>query len=221
MVSKAFFDFLRELSNNNHKDWFDAHRASYEREVKKPFENLVSDLGNELNRFDPEIQGDFKKNIFRINRDIRFSKDKSPYKTNRSVAYSLNGKKDHEDPGYYLELGAEKCYIAGGAWSPSPAKLAKIRSEIYYNTDEFHQLLKDKNFKSTFEDIQGERSKVLPKDIKEWAKDSEYIYNKQFYYWREFDMKLALETNFVSKIAKWFSHGYAINQFLRRAMRDS
>jgi uncharacterized protein (TIGR02453 family) len=220
MITKNFFQFLRDLAKNNNKDWFDVNRSRYEVDVKKPFEDFVIQLGNELSKFDPEIQGDFKKNIFRINKDIRFSKDKTPYKTNRSVAYSLNGKKDHEDPGYYLELGAEKSYIAGGAWCPSPEKLLKIRSEIYYNTEDFNKLLNDRKFKNTFSDIQGERSKILPKDIKEWAADSEYIYNKQFYFWKEFDNKEVLDKDFIKNVTKWLSHGYEVNQFLRRAMRD-
>ena len=220
MLTKNFFQFLKYLAKNNNKDWFDLNRSRYETDVKKPFEEFVLALGNELNKFDAEIQGDFKKNIFRINKDIRFSKDKTPYKTNRSVAFSLNGRKDHEDPGYYLELGAEKSYIAGGAWCPSPEKLLKIRSEIYYNTEEFNKILKNKKFKDTFSDIQGERSKILPKDIKDWAADSEYIYNKQFYFWREFDNKEVLDRDFIKNIAKLFSHGYEVNQFLRRAMRD-
>jgi uncharacterized protein (TIGR02453 family) len=220
MLTKNFFQFLKDLAKNNNKEWFDLNRARYESDVKKPFEDFVIILGNELNKFDSEIQGDFKKNIFRINKDIRFSKDKTPYKTNRSVAFSLNGKKDHEDPGYYLELGAEKSYIAGGAWCPSPEKLLKIRSEIYYNTEEFNKILKNKKFKDTFSDLQGERSKILPKDIKDWAADSEYIYNKQFYFYREFNNKEVSDKGFIKKISKWFSHGYEINQFLRRAMRD-
>lgn len=220
MLTKNFFQFLKELAKNNNKNWFDLNRARYESDVKKPFEEFVIILGNELNKFDAEIQGDFKKNIFRINKDIRFSKDKSPYKTNRSVAYSMNGKKDHEDPGYYLELGAEKSYIAGGAWCPSPEKLQKIRSEIYYNTEEFNRILKDKKFATTFGDIQGERSKILPKDIKDWTSDSDYIYHKQFYFWKEFDNREVLDKDFTKKVATWFSHGYDVNQFLRRAMRD-
>lgn len=220
MITKNFFQFLRDLAKNNHKDWFDVNRMRYETEVKKPFEQFVVALGNELGKFDGEIQGDFKKNIFRINKDIRFSKDKTPYKANRSVAYSLNGKKDHEDPGYYLELGAEKSYIAGGAWCPSPDKLYKIRSEIYYNTDEFNKILKNKKFKDTFQELQGERSKILPKNIKDWAKDSDFIYNKQFYFYKEFDNKEVLEEDFIKKVAKNFSHGFEVNLFLRRAMRD-
>jgi uncharacterized protein (TIGR02453 family) len=134
MLTSDFFTFLKELSKNNNKDWFDIHRQRYEADVKKPFEAFVMELGNKLAQFDGEIQGDFKKNIFRINKDIRFSKDKAPYKTNRSVAFSLNGKKDHEDPGYYLELGAEKSYIAGGAWCPVSRKTIenKVRDLLQY-----------------------------------------------------------------------------------------
>lgn len=220
MLQPIFFKFLQDLEKNNNKDWFDINRKLYETEIKKPFEDFTIALGNELNIFDPEIQGDFKKSIFRINKDIRFSKDKSPYKTNRSSAYSLNGKKDHEDPGYYIELGANKCYIAGGAWAPSTDSLKKIRSEIYYNLDDFNAILKNKNFQTTFIDIKGERSKILPKDIKDWAIDSEYIYLKQFYFIKEFSQKEALEKDFVKSVAKWFSHGYEMNQFLRQAMRD-
>ncbi len=136
-MKKTFFQFLEELSKNNNKDWFDLNRARYEAEVKKPFESLADSLGKELSQFDPEVNNDYKKSIFRINKDIRFSKDKSPYKTNRSMAFSRHGRKDHDHPGYYLELGVESCYIAGGAWCPAPPMLYKIRSEIYFNTNEF------------------------------------------------------------------------------------
>lgn len=220
MITPIFFKFLQDLEQNNNKEWFDLNRKLYESDIKKPFEEFTIALGNELNQFDPEIQGDFKKAIFRINKDIRFSKDKSPYKNNRSAAYSLNGKKDHEDPGYYIELGAHKCYIAGGAWAPSTEKLKKIRSEIYYNVDEFNSILQAKNFKATFRDINGEKAKILPKDIKDWASESDYIYNKAFYFYKEFDLKQALEKDFYKTAAIWFSHGYNMNQFLRTAMRD-
>lgn len=220
MISNHFFEFLRELELNNHKDWFDQNRQRYEQNVKKPFEEFVMELGYQIGKFDAEIQGDFKKNIFRINKDIRFSKDKSPYKTNRSAAFSLNGKKDHEDPGYYIELGANKCYIAGGAWSPSPEKLYKIRSEIYYQLDEFNSIIGESNFVKTYGKIEGEQAKKLPKDIAEWALDSDYIRHKQFYFWKEFSHQEVFSPKFVSIVAQWFQNGYSINQFLRRAMRD-
>lgn len=220
MIEKEFFVFLEELSRNNNKVWFDANRNRYEQFVKKPFESLVVAIGNELGKFDAEIQGDFKKNIFRINKDIRFSKDKTPYKTNRSAAFSLHGKKDHDAPGYYIELGVEKCYIAGGSWCPDAENLYKIRSEIYYNQEEFNAIISEPRFKRVFHDIQGEKSKLLPKNIKEWGHESEYIYNKQFYFWKEFSTDNVYKKDFISKIVADFQIGYKVNQFLRRAIRD-
>lgn len=221
MITKNFYNFLAKLESNNNKAWFDVHRSEYETEVKKPFEEFVMALGDELHRFDHEIAGDFKKNIFRINRDIRFAKDKTPYKTHRSAAYSLHGKKDHNDPGYYIELGINQCGIAGGAWAPSPEKLQKIRSEIYYNSDEFHQIVEHKSFKKLLGGVQGEQSKKLPKDIAAWGDESPYIYYKQFYFWTKFDLEDSLQKDFIQKIGAQFRAGYAFNQFLRRAMRDS
>jgi uncharacterized protein (TIGR02453 family) len=220
MITKDFFNFMAKLDAHNSKEWLDQHRNEYEVHVKKPFEDFVQELGVELNKFDSEITGDFKKSIFRINRDIRFAKDKKPYKNNRSAAFSMHGRKDHDDPGYYVELGINKCYIAGGAWAPSPEKLQKIRAEIYYNADEFHKLLKEKKFMSTYGTIQGERSKKMPKEIADWVKDSEFIYHKQYYFYREFELEECFEKDVAKNIASMFRAGYPVNQFLRRAMRD-
>ncbi len=220
MITNEFFNFLAKLESNNSKEWFDQNRKEYESTVKKPFEDFSMALGIEIGKFDEEIHGDFKKNIFRINRDIRFAKDKTPYKTNRSVAYSLQGKKDHEDPGYYIELGINKCYVSGGAWCPAPDKLHKIRTEIYYNTVDFNKLITETTFKKTFTDIKGEKVKRLPKDLAEWAKESAYIYYKSFYFIHEFDLDWSFKPNFVQKIAKICQTGYGVNQFLRTAMRD-
>lgn len=219
MIKKTFFNFLAKLEMNNHKDWFDMHRDEYEREVKRPFEEFAEALGSEISKFDAEIQGDYRKGIFRINKDIRFAKDKSPYKTNRAVAFSKNGKKDHNDPGYYVELGIHKCYLAGGAWCPSPEKTQQIRSEIYHHLDEFNSLNNQKDFQSSFGAIQGDRAKRLPKEISSWAEVSEYISNKQFYFYKEFPLDDCFNPGLVRNIVGDLRHGYPVNIFLRRAMR--
>ena len=126
MITKNFFQFLRDLAKNNNKDWFDVNRMRYESEVKKPFEQFVVTLGNELGKFDGEIQGDFKKNIFRINKDIRFSKDKSPYKTHLGIWLST-GAKNVESAGYYLQIDAENPFVGGGMYCPQPEQIQKIR----------------------------------------------------------------------------------------------
>jgi uncharacterized protein (TIGR02453 family) len=220
MIQPSFFNFLAKLEVNNSKQWFDQNRSDYELNVKKPFEDVVEVLGNEISKFDNEITTDYRKNIFRINRDIRFAKDKTPYKTNRSVAYSPHGKKDAGAPGYYVELGINKCYLAGGAWCPSSDHLFKIRQEIYYNSAEFNSLVNDPVFIKNLGGIQGKKAIKIPKEITEWVSSSNYMMNKEFYFIKEFDVELVFKPDFVACIAKWLRSGYEINRFFRRAMSE-
>ncbi len=217
---EPFFNFLNELERTNNKDWFDANRKWYETDVKEPFDLFTKDLLEQLLSFDSELNSDYKKSIFRINRDIRFSKDKTPYKTNRSAAFSKFAKKDTESPGYYIEINAKKCFIAGGAWLPNAEHLKKIRQEIYYNTQEFNELVERKAFKKTYETIRGDRAKRLTGDVAEYAKECDIIYQKQFYFYSEFDPKECVGEDFLSSCVEKFKLGYPINQFLRRAMND-
>ena len=113
--SKDFLDFFKELAANNNKDWFDANRKRYDKSVKEPFKAFVADLISESQKIDPSIDIEAKDAIFRINRDIRFSKDKTPYKLDRSAIISAAGRKDHSIPGFYIALGPDKTYLGGGA----------------------------------------------------------------------------------------------------------
>jgi uncharacterized protein (TIGR02453 family) len=218
--SKHFFSFFDALEKNNNKDWFDIHRKEYEEYVKIPFENFTKDLLENLRSFDKDLSTDYKKCIFRINRDIRFSKDKSPYKLNRSAAFSKIAKKDIEHPGYYIEINSRKCMIAGGAWCPSSEHLKKIRQEIYYNLDEFNQIISENEFVKQFKTVHGEKAIRLQEPFIDYAKESEWIKNKQFYFIDEFDSKKCLEPNFLNFLTTKFKAGYTLNQFLRRAMHD-
>ena len=102
-----FLDFFKELAGNNHKDWFDLNRKRYEANIKKTFEVFITDLITQINKHDEKIEITYKEAIFRINRDVRFSKNKEPYKLNRSAIISPKGKKDKAFPGLYLEMGPE------------------------------------------------------------------------------------------------------------------
>ncbi|MBK7958418.1 MAG: DUF2461 domain-containing protein [Bacteroidetes bacterium] len=216
--NKAYIQFFKELAKENHKEWFDLNRKTYEIEVKKPFENFTQDLANTIYKFDSEVNTDYKKAIFRINKDIRFSKDKSPYKLNRSCAISKFGKKDHESPGYYVEISADKVSLAGGAWSPSTESLFKIRQEISYNMKEFEKLTKDKKFIEAFGEIRGEKNKQIPKEFMEDAKAQPLIFNKQFYFWKEYPASLVCSDKLLETIISDFKTILPMNQFLRRAM---
>jgi uncharacterized protein (TIGR02453 family) len=214
-----YLDFFRELQANNRKEWFDAHRKTYEDAVKAPFKAFVDQLVLGIQGFDPEVQGSSKDSIFRINRDIRFSKDKAPYKSHMSAAFSARGKMA-TDPGYYFEIGAEGIMIGGGIYSVEKEDTHKIRMEIDYNQEEFADLVGDLVFVKHFGALQGDQNKVLPAPFKESVKTQPLIANKNFYYMASLPASLVVSDALLSTLLAYFQAGFPINQFLRRALSD-
>jgi uncharacterized protein (TIGR02453 family) len=144
--------FLKKLAKNNNKAWFDANRPSYV-EAKTTFENFVASLISAYGKHDPSIAHlTAKECMFRINRDVRFSKDKSPYKTNLGASISSGGKKS-PFAGYYVHIEPGVSFAGGGMWMPMPEQLAKVRQEIDYNFDEFLSLIKSPTFKKQYQQL--------------------------------------------------------------------
>ena len=218
-LSPAFFKFLDGLSKNNNKEWFDANRESYENDVKKPFRKLVEDLTEKLAKDLPELNRNVSKSVFRINRDIRFAKDKSPYKDHVAAVFSRNGTKDEDYPGFYMHFGSKEVAVGGGKYMVSKDQLAKIRQEIFYNNKEFKKLLSDKNFVSKFKTLDGEKNKVLPPDYKDFVKEQPLIANKQFWYWADLSRKDALSDQIDTILIQHMKAGLKINQFLWHAIQ--
>ena len=149
MLQSSTLKFLKELKKNNNKPWFDEHRKQYEL-VKTDFYSFVDALITGISKFDPPI-GNLKAKdcAFRINRDVRFSKDKSPYKNNIAGYFNRNGKKGN-GAGYYLHIEPGKSFAAGGLWMPDANDLAKIRQEIDYSFDKWKKIVTHKTFKKYF-----------------------------------------------------------------------
>ena len=129
---KSLFTFLNGLERNNNRDWFQKHKDSYEADLKEPFLDFISDSGPQLHKISKFIVADPRPNggsLFRIYRDVRFSKDKSPYKTHAGAHFPVGGKAVH-GPGYYLHLQPGECFVAGGMWMPEPKALQMIRERI-------------------------------------------------------------------------------------------
>lgn len=144
--------FLKKLAKNNNKAWFDANRPSYV-EAKTAFEGFVTSLISAYGKHDPSIAHlTAKECMFRINRDVRFSKDKSPYKTNLGASISSGGKKS-PFAGYYVHIEPGASFAGGGMWMPMPEQLAKVRQEIDYNVDEFLALIKSPAFKKQYQQL--------------------------------------------------------------------
>ena len=136
-----FIDFFKDLTVNNSKDWFDANRKRYEKSVKKPFENFIDEMIARVSADDPSIAITAKDAMMRINRDTRFSPDKTPYKTHASAIISSGGKKDKSIPGMYIQFDANEVRIYGGAHMLEKDQLQRIREAIAGNLDEFDRLL--------------------------------------------------------------------------------
>jgi uncharacterized protein (TIGR02453 family) len=215
----AFFKFFDQLEKNNHKEWFDANRPTYEKEVKEPFKKFVTLILNELAKDQPDILKDASKSIFRINRDIRFSKDKSPYKNHVGAVFSRSGTKDTR-PGYYLHLGAKEIFIGGGMYEVDKEKLEKIRQEIFYNNDSFKKIINEKNFKAYYGMIQGEKNKILTPEYKEFAKEQSLIANKQFYYMGKLKKEDVLSKDFDKTVLKYFRAASKFNEFMMHAISE-
>ncbi len=149
MLQASTVKFLKELKKNNAKSWFDENRSAYEK-AKKDFEQFIQILIDKTAKSDGSIAGLKAKDcLFRINRDIRFSKDKTPYKTNFGASINQGGKKS-PFAGYYLHVEPGGSFVGGGIWSPMPEDLSKIRQEVDYNFDEFKKIVTAKKFTSVY-----------------------------------------------------------------------
>jgi len=173
MDFKKAFDFLRKLSKNNNREWFEKHKAEY-LAIKEDFESFVGDVLKGMIEVDERLASlEPKKLTFRIYRDIRFSKDKTPYKTFLSAAISRAGKDTHV-AGYYFQIEpGNKSMLGAGLYLPAAESLTKIRQEIDYNGDRFKAILKEKKFNKQFGELwQGDKLKTMPKG---YPKDHPYI----------------------------------------------
>ena len=154
MFQPSTIQFLKLLAKNNNKPWFDSHRDQY-LNAKEDFGNFVSALIRETAKFDADVKDlQVKDCVFRINRDIRFSKNKTPYKTNMAASLDKGGKKSIY-AGYYFHLEPGKSFVAGGIWMPLPPELKKIRQEIDYCYDECRTIVTNKNFLKEFGQLEA------------------------------------------------------------------
>jgi uncharacterized protein (TIGR02453 family) len=165
MLVPQTLTFIRQLKKNNNKPWFDAHRKQYEA-ARIDFSNFIQLVIDAVAKKDPSITGLTSKDcMFRINRDIRFSKDKSPYKTNFGAIIKPGGR-NSIFAGYYFHCAPGNSFAGGGLWMPEAKELKKLRQEVDYNADEFEGLIREKNFRKIYGDLyQGDdvRLSSVPK----------------------------------------------------------
>lgn len=218
MTLVSTLSFLKKLNKNNNKEWFDKNRSAYE-EAKKEVKALVQLVIEKTAVFDPSIASlEPKDCMFRINRDVRFSKDKSPYKTNMGFMIAPGGKKSIKGC-YYVHIEPGNCFIAGGIWMPMPEHLKLIRQEIDYNGDALKKIFSSKEVKKYFSDFDEEAKLIrMPKDYEETHPYAEWLKLKSFTVTFPIDEAIFSDKKVVEEITKPFKGIHALNAFLNGAL---
>ncbi len=201
-ISKSDFNFITELKKNNNRDWFTANKGTYQASL----DNIISfadEVLVKLNRHDVIETLNGKKSLFRIYRDVRFSKDKSPYKTHWAGGYKRASKERRG--GYYFQIAPNNnTFIAGGFWAPNKDDLQRIREEIAVDDQELREILNDKTFVKTFNSLEGEQLKSAPKGFDKDHKAIDLLRFKQFIFTKNFSDEEVLSANFADKVDETF-----------------
>jgi uncharacterized protein (TIGR02453 family) len=172
-IEKSTMQFLSDLKKHNEREWFAANRKRYE-DARKNFTDLIQAVINEITTFDPILKGlEAKSCIYRINRDIRFSNDKSPYKSHFGAFILRGGNKNmHSLAGYYIHVEPDNSMIAGGAYMPPTSRLSVVREKIDEQGNDLMKIISNKEFVRYFGELEGEKLKTAPKG---YPKDHKYI----------------------------------------------
>ncbi len=220
MLSKDAIQFIEDLKVNNATEWMHANKKRYEN-FKKDYHTYIASLLNVMKPLDKSLGLlEIKNCTFRINRDIRFSKNKDPYKTNIGMWMSTN-KNLKNAPGYYIHFEKGASFIAGGVWCPEPNELKKIRKEIEFFHEDLEKIVADKKFKKEFSAISREENNVLknvPKGFDINHPAIEYLKLKSFTASQRIDDSVFLDSNFNGIISQKLMALQPLNQFLNRAL---
>ncbi len=219
MIQKNLLEYLKALQINNNKPWFDTHKKRYD-EARISFIEVVDTIIPAIAKFDPEIGNlTAKECIFRINRDVRFSKNKQPYKNNMAAYFNRAGKKG-TGAGYYLHIEPARSFAAAGIWMPLPEDLLKIRQEIDYNFKEWKKIIGSGSFKNQFEN--GiDKSNSLVRPPKGYEPDNaaiEFIKLKSFVTTKPLTEADLINKNFVADLSKTFNAVKPMIDFINRAL---
>ena len=218
MISREMLDFLKELANNNTREWFHANKKRYQL-IRKEYEQFVAHLIGEIATFDESVKNLHPKDcIFRINRDIRFSNDKSPYKTNFG-AYITPGGRKAGFAGYYFHVEPGNSFVAGGIYRPPADRLKAIRTEIYENTGDFKEIIEDPDFKEEFGSIYSdEKLKTAPKGFPKDFEDIELLNYKDYTVLKPLTDDMLTSDELVEEVIRAYQTLYPFNQFLNEAI---
>ncbi len=220
MLSKDSLQFLDDLKANNNRDWFLDNKKQYE-VFKKDYQQLVADFLDAMKPLDPTLEMlEVKNCTFRINRDIRFSKDKSPYKDHVGIWMS-SGAKGMNRSGYYVHIARTGSFIAGGFYCPEAEDLKKVRKEIAFFHEDLEEIMNNKSFQKEFGDFDRNENNLLKNPPRGYEKDHpaiEFLKLKSFETSQKFNIEEVLKEDFVSKMTQKLIVLKPLNDFINRAL---
>ena len=211
---KQSLSFLRSLRRNNNREWFQDHKGIYETVVKKPLSELINALAADFEKFAPEMVATPKASMYRIYRDTRFSKDKTPYKTHVAAVFPRKGLQKHEGAGFYLHVAPTEVLIAGGVYMPEPEDLNAIRSHIAANSNEFVKIVESKGFRAMFGALGGEQLTRVPRGFSAEHPAADYLRHKQYLAGRSMKPEIATAPGFYKTVVTTFQGMLPLIRFL-------
>ena len=214
------FDFLRDLKKNNDRDWFKANKARYEESIKEPSLRFISDFGPLLESISPHFDAIPKAvggSLFRIYRDVRFSKDKRPYKTHAGIHFRHRLAKDVHAPGFYLHLEPGTAFVGVGIWHPDSASLKKIRDSLIERSAAWKRVSRDAAFRERFE-LAGDSLKTVPRGYDPDHPLIEDLRRKDFIAVAEIDEADATSDGFIVQFAEACKAAGSFNRLLCKAV---
>lgn len=213
-------NFLGKLSMNNNQEWFHANKISYEN-CRKEFEKITEALITSIRSFDKTVGNPEPKNcIFRIYRDVRFSHDKTPYKTNFGCFIASGGRKSAM-AGYYLHLDPDASFLGGGIYLPQPEVLKKLRNGVLQHVGEFKKIIHSKNFIQYFNKIEGEKLKKTPKDFPSDWPDADLLKFKSYTIFHPLTEDILESKDAMNYFVKVFKQMLPFNAFLNKALDET
>jgi uncharacterized protein (TIGR02453 family) len=213
--------FLQRLKKNNNRPWFQKHKDEYELNVRFPMQCLVAGLADRMAGPAPEVRFDPKKSIFRIYRDVRFSKNKEPYKTSIAAVFPVTGARvPGENPGLYVHVEPGEVFVGGGVYMPSGDQLKAFRKSLVEHPKEFLSIIHTREFKRMFGGIQGDTLRNAPLGFPRDHAMIEHLRHKQWYVGKVLAPSTCLRPRFLETVANVFETTMPLVRWLAHALRS-